>query len=95
MSTSRPSPETREHVPAISSDALNAQNGTATCVLIRPQRVREATPAGIPVAAPSSGTIVLGAFRSLSSSRFAEDLGPVDERVVEAVAIGLRAVFDL
>lgn len=44
---------------------------------------------------PSTGTIVLGEFRTLSAVRFTEDLGPVDERVMEAVEIGLRAVFDL
>jgi len=83
------------HVLVISSDALNAQNKTATCVLIYPQQVREATLVDIPVSAPSSGTIVLGEFRTLSAPRFTEDLGPVDERVIEAVEIGLRAVFDL
>ncbi|MCW8095089.1 type II toxin-antitoxin system PemK/MazF family toxin [Streptomyces tauricus] len=83
------------HVLVISSDALNSQNKTATCVLIYPQQVREATLVDIPVGAPSSGTIVLGEFRTLSVSRFTEDLGPVDERVMEAVEIGLRAVFDL
>jgi hypothetical protein len=44
----------------ISSDALDAQNKTATCVLIYSQQVREATLVDIPVSAPSSGTIVLG-----------------------------------
>ncbi len=83
------------HVLVISSDALNAQNKTATCVLIYPQQVREATLVDIPVGAPSSGTIVLGDFRTLSVSRFTEDLGPVDEHVMEAVETGLRAVFDL
>ncbi|MEW2569319.1 type II toxin-antitoxin system PemK/MazF family toxin [Streptomyces sp. NPDC047070] len=83
------------HVLVISSDALNAQNKTPTCVLIYPQQVREATLVDIPVGAPSSGTIVLGEFRTLSVSRFTGDLGPVDERVMEAVEIGLRAVFDL
>ncbi|GAA2651662.1 type II toxin-antitoxin system PemK/MazF family toxin [Streptomyces vastus] len=83
------------HVLVISSDALNAQNKTATCVLIYPQQVREATLVDIPVSAPSSGTIVLGEFRTLSAPRFTEDLGPVDERVMEAVEIGLRAAFDL
>jgi mRNA-degrading endonuclease toxin of MazEF toxin-antitoxin module len=83
------------HVLVISSDALNAQNKTATCVLVYPQQVREATLVDIPVSTPSSGTIVLGEFRTLSAPRFSEDLGPVDERVMEAVEIGLRAVFDL
>jgi mRNA-degrading endonuclease toxin of MazEF toxin-antitoxin module len=83
------------HVLVISSDALNAQNKTATCVLIYPQQVREATLVDIPISTPSSGTIVLGEFRTLSAPRFTEDLGPVDERVMEAVEIGLRAVFDL
>ncbi|MGN9814614.1 type II toxin-antitoxin system PemK/MazF family toxin [Streptomyces sp. SD11] len=83
------------HVLVISSDALNAQNKTATCVLVYPQQVREATLVDIPVGAPSSGTIVLGDFRTLSVSRFTEDLGPVDEHVMEAVETGLRAVFDL
>ncbi|MGW0822006.1 type II toxin-antitoxin system PemK/MazF family toxin [Streptomyces sp. NPDC002845] len=83
------------HVLVISSDALNAQNKTATCVLIYPQQVREATIVDIPVSTPSSGTIVLGEFRTLSAPRFDEDLGPVDDRVMEAVEIGLRAVFDL
>ncbi|WP_405536820.1 type II toxin-antitoxin system PemK/MazF family toxin [Streptomyces sp. NBC_00075] len=83
------------HVLVISSDALNAQNKTATCALIYPQQVREATLVDIPVSAPSSGTIVLGEFRTLSAPRFTEDLGPVDERVMGAVEIGLRAVFDL
>lgn len=83
------------HVLVISSDALNAQHKSATCVLIYPQRVREATLVDIPVDAPSAGTIVLGEFRTLSAVRFTEDLGLVDERVMEAVEIGLRAVFDL
>jgi mRNA-degrading endonuclease toxin of MazEF toxin-antitoxin module len=83
------------HVLVISSDALNSQNKTATCVLIYPQQVREATLVDIPVSAPSSGTIVLGEFRTLSGARFTEELGPVDERIMEAVEIGLRAVFDL
>lgn len=83
------------HVLVISSDALNAQNKCATCVLIYPQRVREATLVDIPIASPSAGTIVLGEFRTLSAPRFTEDLGPVDERVMEAVEIGLRAVLDL
>ncbi|MEU5702814.1 type II toxin-antitoxin system PemK/MazF family toxin [Streptomyces aurantiacus] len=83
------------HALVISSDALNAQNKTATCVLVYPQQVREATLVDIPVGTPSSGTIVLGEFRTLSAPRFAEDLGPVDDRVMEAVEIGLRAVFDL
>ncbi|MFE9647238.1 type II toxin-antitoxin system PemK/MazF family toxin [Streptomyces sp. NPDC006365] len=83
------------HVLVISSDALNAQNKTATCVLIYPQQVREPTLVDIPVSTPSSGTIVLGEFRTLSAPHFTEDLGPVDERVMEAVEIGLRAVFDL
>lgn len=83
------------HVLVISSDALNTQNKTATCVLIYPQQVRETTLVDIPVDAPSSGTIVLGEFRTLSSARFTESLGQVDERVMEAVEIGLRAVFDL
>jgi mRNA-degrading endonuclease toxin of MazEF toxin-antitoxin module len=83
------------HVLVISSDALNTQNKTATCVLVYPQQVREATLVDIPVDAPSSGTVVLGEFRTLSAPRFTEDLGPVDERVMEAVEIGLRAVFDL
>ncbi|MDQ0775313.1 mRNA-degrading endonuclease toxin of MazEF toxin-antitoxin module [Streptomyces aurantiacus] len=38
---------------------------------------------------------MLGEFRTLPAPRFAEDLGPVDERVMEAVETGLRAVFDL
>ncbi|MFF3406487.1 type II toxin-antitoxin system PemK/MazF family toxin [Streptomyces sp. NPDC002742] len=83
------------HVLVISSDALNAQNKTATCVLVYPQQVREATLVDIPVGAPSSGTVVLGEFRTLAAPRFTDDLGPVDERVMEAVEIGLRAVFDL
>lgn len=83
------------HVLVISSDVLNAQNKTATCVLVYPQQVREATLVDIPVDAPSSGTVVLGEFRTLSAPRFTHDLGPVDERVMEAVEIGLRAVFDL
>ncbi|MFD3931806.1 type II toxin-antitoxin system PemK/MazF family toxin [Streptomyces sp. NPDC058614] len=83
------------HVLVISSDALNAQNKTATCVLIYPQQVREATLVDIPVSTPSSGTVILGEFRTLSASRYTEDLGPVDERVMKAVEIGLRAVFDL
>jgi mRNA-degrading endonuclease toxin of MazEF toxin-antitoxin module len=83
------------HVLVISSEALNEQNKTATCVLVYPQQVREATLVDIPVSAPSSGTIVLGEFRTLSAPRFTEDLGPVDERTMEAVEIGLRAVFDL
>jgi mRNA-degrading endonuclease toxin of MazEF toxin-antitoxin module len=83
------------HVLVISSDVLNTQNKCATCVLIYPQQVREATLVDIPVSTPSAGTIVLGEFRTLSEPRFAEDLGPVDERVMEAVEIGLRAVFDL
>jgi mRNA-degrading endonuclease toxin of MazEF toxin-antitoxin module len=64
-------------------------------VLVYPQQVREATLVDNPVDAPSSGTVVLGEFRTLSAPRFTEDLGPVDERVMEAVEIGLRAVFDL
>ncbi|WP_392966306.1 type II toxin-antitoxin system PemK/MazF family toxin [Streptomyces sp. LN245] len=83
------------HVLVISSDVLNAQNKTATCVLVYPQQVREATLVDIPVDAPFSGTVVLGEFRTLSAPRFTHDLGPVDERVMEAVEIGLRAVFDL
>ncbi|MFG2784306.1 type II toxin-antitoxin system PemK/MazF family toxin [Streptomyces prunicolor] len=83
------------HVLVISSDALNAQNKCATCVLIYPQQVREATLVDIPVSSPSAGTVVLGDFRTLSAPRLTEDLGPVDERVMEAVEIGLRAVFDL
>jgi mRNA-degrading endonuclease toxin of MazEF toxin-antitoxin module len=83
------------HVLVISSDALNAQNKCATCVLIYPQQVREATLVDIPISSPSAGTVVLGEFRTLSAPRFTEDLGPVDERVMEAVEIGLRAVFDL
>ncbi|MET7892904.1 type II toxin-antitoxin system PemK/MazF family toxin [Streptomyces mirabilis] len=83
------------HTLVISSDALNTQNKTATCVLVYPQRVREATLVDIPVDTPSSGTVVLGEFRTLSAPRFAKELGPVDERVMEAVEIGLRAVFDL
>jgi len=83
------------HVLVISSDALNTQNKTATCVLIYPQQVREATLVDIPVSGPSSGTVILGEFRTLSAARYTEDLGPVDERVMEAVEIGLRAVFDL
>lgn len=46
------------HVLVISSDALNAQNKTATCVLVYPQQVREATLVDIPVASPSSGTTI-------------------------------------
>jgi mRNA-degrading endonuclease toxin of MazEF toxin-antitoxin module len=38
---------------------------------------------------------VLGESRTLSTPRFTKELGPVDERVMEAVEIGLRAVFDL
>ncbi|MFI2434339.1 type II toxin-antitoxin system PemK/MazF family toxin [Streptomyces sp. NPDC018693] len=83
------------HVLVFSSDALNAQNKSATCVLIYPQQVREATLVDIPVDSPSVGTIVLGEFRTLSAPRFTDGLGPVDERVMEAVEIGLRAVFDL
>lgn len=83
------------HVLVISSDGLNPQNKCATCVLIYPQQVREPTLVDIPVTAPSTGTIVLGEFRTLSEPRFTQDLGPVDERVLEAVEIGLRAVFDL
>ncbi len=83
------------HVLVISSDALNTQNKCATCVLLYPQQVREATLVDIPISSPSVGTIVLGEFRTLSEPRFDEDLGPVDERVMEAVEIGLRAVFDL
>ncbi|WP_328362738.1 type II toxin-antitoxin system PemK/MazF family toxin [Streptomyces sp. NBC_00445] len=83
------------HVLVISSDALNTQNKLATCVLIYPQKVREATLVDIPVSAPSVGTIVLGEFRTLSAPRFTRDLGPVNERVMEAVEIGIRAVFDL
>ncbi|MDQ0787607.1 hypothetical protein [Streptomyces sp. B3I8] len=55
--------------------------------------MREATLVDIPISSPSAGTIVLGEFRTLSAPRFTEDLGPVDERVIEAVDIGLRAVF--
>jgi mRNA-degrading endonuclease toxin of MazEF toxin-antitoxin module len=83
------------HVLVISSDALNAQNKCATCVLVYPQQVRETTVVDIPISSPSTGTVVLGEFRTLSAPRFTEDLGPVDERVMEAVEIGLRAVFDL
>ncbi|MDH6629007.1 mRNA-degrading endonuclease toxin of MazEF toxin-antitoxin module [Streptomyces sp. LBL] len=83
------------HVLVISSDPLNEQNKSATCVLIYPQQVRDATLVDIPVGTPSVGTVVLGEFRTLSAVRFTEDLGPVDERVMEAVEIGLRAVFDL
>ncbi|WP_196218009.1 type II toxin-antitoxin system PemK/MazF family toxin [Streptomyces blattellae] len=83
------------HVLVISSDALNEQNKCATCVLLYPQQLREATLVDIPVTSPSTGTIVLGEFRTLSNVRFTQDLGPVDERVMEAVEIGLRAVFDL
>ncbi|MDX2678950.1 type II toxin-antitoxin system PemK/MazF family toxin [Streptomyces sp. NY05-11A] len=83
------------HALVISSDALNAQHKSATCVLVYPQQVREATLVDIPVSAPSTGTIVLGEFRTLSAVRFTEDLGQVDEGVMEAVEIGLRAVFDL
>ncbi|WP_159053332.1 type II toxin-antitoxin system PemK/MazF family toxin [Streptomyces regalis] len=83
------------HVLVISSDALNGQNKCATCVLLYPQQLREATLVDIPVASPSTGTIVLGEFRTLSEPRFTQDLGPVDERVMEAVEMGLRAVFDL
>lgn len=57
--------------------------------------MREATLVDIPISSPSAGTIVLGELRTLSAPRFTEDLGPVDERVMEAVDIGLRAVFDL
>lgn len=83
------------HVLVISSDALNAQNKCATCVLVYPQQVRETTLVDIPISSPSTGTVVLGEFRMLSAPRFTENLGPVDERVMEAVEIGLRAVFDL
>ncbi|MFD5515808.1 hypothetical protein [Streptomyces sp. NPDC127066] len=38
---------------------------------------------------------MLGEFRTPSIPRFTNDLGQVDERVMEAVEIGLRAVFDL
>ncbi|MFI6354297.1 hypothetical protein ACIBJF_16935 [Streptomyces sp. NPDC050743] len=38
------------HVLVISSDALNAQNQCATCALVYPQHVREATLVDIPVA---------------------------------------------
>ncbi|MFF3845743.1 type II toxin-antitoxin system PemK/MazF family toxin [Streptomyces sp. NPDC002328] len=83
------------HVLVISSDVLNDQHKSATCVLIYPQQVREATLVDIPVSSPTAGTIVLGEFRTLSAARFTEDLGPVEERVMESVEIGLRAVFDL
>lgn len=83
------------HVLVISSDAFNAQHKAATCVLVYPQQVREATLVDVPIAAPSTGTIVLGEFRTLAAAHFTGDLGPVDERVMEAVEIGLRAVFDL
>ncbi|MBO7939134.1 type II toxin-antitoxin system PemK/MazF family toxin [Streptomyces antibioticus] len=83
------------HALVVSSDPLNTQNKCATCVLIYPQQVRTATLVDIPVSSPSAGTIVLGEFRTLSEPRFTSDLGPVDERVMESVEIGLRAVFDL
>ncbi|MER5373773.1 type II toxin-antitoxin system PemK/MazF family toxin [Streptomyces sp. NPDC002553] len=83
------------HVLVVSSDVLNDQHKSATCVLIYPQQVREATLVDIPVSSPSSGTIVLGEFRTLAATRFTNDLGPVEERVMEAVEIGLRAVLDL
>ncbi|MFJ1732337.1 hypothetical protein [Streptomyces sp. NPDC088254] len=57
--------------------------------------MREATLVDIPVTSPSSGTVVLGEFRTLAATRFTHDLGPVEERVMEAVEIGLRAVLDL
>ncbi|MFD5265437.1 type II toxin-antitoxin system PemK/MazF family toxin [Streptomyces sp. NPDC058335] len=82
------------HVLVISSDALN-EHKSATCVLIHPQQVREATLVDIPVVSPSAGTVVLGEFRTLSATRFTEDLGPVEEPVMEAVEMGLRAVLDL
>jgi mRNA-degrading endonuclease toxin of MazEF toxin-antitoxin module len=83
------------HVLVISSDVLNSRHKAATCVLVHPQQVREATLVDIPVSRPSGGTIVLGEFRTLSATHFTRDLGPVDERALEAVEIGLRAVFDL
>ncbi|WP_314222258.1 type II toxin-antitoxin system PemK/MazF family toxin [Streptomyces zaehneri] len=83
------------HVLVISSDALNAQHKSATCVLVYPQQVREPTLVDIPVSSPSAGTVVLGEFRTLSAVRFTADLGAVDERIMEAVEIGLRAVLDL
>jgi mRNA-degrading endonuclease toxin of MazEF toxin-antitoxin module len=83
------------HVLVISSDALNTQHKSATCVLVYPQRVREPTLVDIPVDSPSAGTIVLGEFRTLSAVRFTDDLGPVGERVMQAVEIGLRAVLGL
>lgn len=58
------------------------------------QQVREPTLVDIPVGSPSAGTVVLGEFRTLSAVRFTEDLGAVDERIMEAVEIGLRAVLD-
>ncbi len=83
------------HVLVISSDAFNAQHKAATCVPIYPQQVREATLVDIPLNTPSTGTIVLGEFRTLAATWFINDLGPVEERTMEAVEIGLRAVFDL
>ncbi|TQJ53770.1 hypothetical protein OHU34_23950 [Streptomyces sp. NBC_00080] len=47
------------------------------------------------MSSPSAGPVVLGAFRNLSAVRFTEDPGAVDERITEAVEIGLRAVLDL
>ncbi|KPI24147.1 hypothetical protein OV320_8809 [Actinobacteria bacterium OV320] len=47
------------------------------------------------MSSPSAGTVVLGEFRTLSAVRFTEDPGVVDERIMEAVEIGLRAVLNL
>lgn len=83
------------HVLVVSSDVFNDVYKAATCVLIYPQEIRESTVADVPVTTPSTGTIALTELRTLSADRFEDDLGLVDELVMEAVEVGLRALFDL
>lgn len=83
------------HVLVVTADAINARYEMATCVLVYPQKVREATLVDVPVSEPSEGTIVVAEFRTLSAKRLTQDLGPVPARVMEAVDVGMKAVFDL
>ncbi|MFC7219531.1 hypothetical protein ACFQLX_15320 [Streptomyces polyrhachis] len=85
------------HVLVVTSDNVNEHTGSATCVMVYPATDISPSIVDVPVGRPSQGTVILGAFKTFSRPVFAAgtDLGEIDPRAMEAVEIGLRAVFDL
>lgn len=84
-------------VLVISSDVVNATIRGATCIEVRGPGYATPSIIAVQITDPVDGIAVTDRFATFAAKFFDDgtDMGPIQAGEMEAVEIGLRAVFDL